>query len=632
MPQGTAVATEVAPPTIGKKPAKYKGHPFPKLQAPTSRPPEHVIEVRGAPSVRAEARKAAALILKELGFTDVDTPGSETAQLLQAVKLEGNDVPYFPSVVKLTEGISGVHIALSVVANKLTKMKMGKYQDVSLNTDHAFQTLNSQYAITVKGIGGINQLITCIEDDDELRPPDYHFRYLWGNIFSTKDNNFIFLSAKFDKPEKLLASTGFEKEEIKELLRSDGKIILDPKKLLDAVEKKISTTWNALDIEDAMTKKHHCAVVPMTTEEFMKSEQGRALSSKPAVEIDPIPHPDITRNWPAAGLPDVPQTSPPRLLLGVKIIELTRVLAGPRVGTCLASYGTTNTKVSSADLEDFPHLVYDTNVGKRSIFLDLKSKEGKAKMRELVSQADMIISNYAWGALDRLGFGPRQCAEIIKDRNRGIIYVETNAFGFHGPQAKNPGFDKLAQMITGVCYEQGKYTLYDPAPSKVIPTSVPMPFCDMTTGHLGALGGMTALYRRAVHGGSYLVRASLTQTAMWYQRLGYYAPEVSRQLMAGYPKQEVDPPLFPPRIDSFLASEILPVYRPDVYEDRFFFTSRGPFGEIRTVRPPVKMSLTPLRYVLPARPIGFDPEQKFYTEDEKIGADIAIEDSSKPRL
>ena len=132
------------------------------------------------------------------------------------------------------------------------------------------------------------------------------------------------------------------------------------------------------------------------------AQQGKALSAVPAIEVDPIPHPDITRNWPPAGLPDLPQTSPPRLLLGVKIIELTRVLAGPRIGTCLASYGTTNTKISSADLEDFPQLVYDTNVGKRSVFLDLKSKEGKAKMVELISEADMLISKCVVGSFARL--------------------------------------------------------------------------------------------------------------------------------------------------------------------------------------------------------------------------------------
>lgn len=446
-----------------------------------------------------------------------------------------------------------------------------------------------------------------------MRPPDYHFRYLWANIFPTKDNDWIFLSAKFDKPEKLLGTCGFTPKEAAELIKGDGKIIFDPKRLLDEVGNKIKSKWNALDIEAEMTKKHHCAVVPLSYQAFLKTEQGKILNEKPAIEIDALPHPDISKNWPPAGLPDVPQTSPPRLLLGVNVIELTRVLAGPRVGTCLASYGTNNIKISSPDLEDFPQLVFDTNVGKRSAFLDLKSKEGKAQMRKLISEADIVVSNYAWGALDRLGFGPRQCAEIVKDRNRGIIYVESNCFGFHGPYAKNPGFDKLAQMISGVCYEQGKYTNYQPAPSQPIPTSVPIPFCDMTTGHFGSLGAMAALYRRALHGGSYLVRASLTQTAMWYQRLGYYPPEVTKQLMASYPPQDVDAPLFPPRIDSFLAAEILPVYRPDVFDPKFFMDTKGPCGEVRMIRPPVKMSLAPLRYVLPTRPIGYDPEARFYT-------------------
>jgi hypothetical protein len=96
---------------------------------------------------------------------------------------------------------------------------------------------------------------------------------LWGNIFPTKDNNWIFLSAKFDKPEKLLAACGFNAAESAELLKGDGKIIYDPKKLLDTVAKKMKTDWNALAIEDEMTKKHHCAVVPLPYKDFLQTEQ-----------------------------------------------------------------------------------------------------------------------------------------------------------------------------------------------------------------------------------------------------------------------------------------------------------------------------------------------------------------------
>lgn len=120
------MSTQAASVVPGKQKTQ-KGHPFARLAVPTHRPAQYAVEVRGAPSVRAESRKAAVSILRELGFTDVDDPTSETRRLVDAVALEGNDVPYFPSVLKITEGISGVHIALSVVANKLTKMKYGTW-------------------------------------------------------------------------------------------------------------------------------------------------------------------------------------------------------------------------------------------------------------------------------------------------------------------------------------------------------------------------------------------------------------------------------------------------------------------------------------------------------------------------
>lgn len=352
-----AVASNAGP--AASAPAKaqrYKGHPFPRLQAPTSKPKQHDFQVQGAPSVRADTKRAAASLLRELGFLDVDTPGSETKQLLDAVHLEGNDTPFYPSVVRLEAGISGVHVALSVVANKLTKLKYGqwviswggegvaklratlspisysrhfanashvplrliRYQDVSLNTDHAFQTLNSQYAIHLKGVGNVTKVIESIEDDDAMRPPDYHFRYvcrqfgtlgkhrrmgcsdwetrfvyrtdldwtgltldslsywssyLWGNVFETRDNDWIYFSAKFDKPVKLLGACGFSQKEAEDLLKGDGKIIFDPKKLLDSVADKVKKQWDAKAIEAEMTKKHHCAVVPLSYQDFLKSEQ-----------------------------------------------------------------------------------------------------------------------------------------------------------------------------------------------------------------------------------------------------------------------------------------------------------------------------------------------------------------------
>ncbi len=122
MPPAVATATAAKPMKQKTKP----GHPFPRLKVPTHKPAEHNISVQGALSVRAESKKAAISILRELGYADVDTPGSETRMLVDAVALEGNDTPYFPAVLKITEGISGVHIALSVVANKLTKLKMGQ--------------------------------------------------------------------------------------------------------------------------------------------------------------------------------------------------------------------------------------------------------------------------------------------------------------------------------------------------------------------------------------------------------------------------------------------------------------------------------------------------------------------------
>jgi hypothetical protein len=111
------------------------------------------------------------------------------------------------------------------------------------------------------------------------------------------------------------------------------------------------------------------------------------------------------------------------------------------------------------------------------------------------------------GALERRGLGPQQLAAI----RPGIIYVSINCYGHVGPWLERPGWEQLAQTVTGLAVAQG-------TPDR--PERMPVAACDYTTGYLAALGTLVALGRRAREGGSYHVRASLVQSGMWFQRLG----------------------------------------------------------------------------------------------------------------
>ena len=123
------------------------------------------------------------------------------------------------------------------------------------------------------------------------------------------------------------------------------------------------------------------------------------------------------------------------------------------------------------------------------------------------SESDVFSQGYRAGALARRGFGPEQLAEL----RPGLIYVSINCYGHTGPWEARPGWEQLAQTVTGIAAAEG-------TPDR--PARMPVAACDFTTGYLAALGTLVALGRRAREGGSYHVRASLCQSGMWFTRLG----------------------------------------------------------------------------------------------------------------
>lgn len=205
----------------------------------------------------------------------------------------------------------------------------------------------------------------------------------------------------------------------------------------------------------------------------------------------------------------------------------------------LAQLGADVLRVSSADIFDYPPHDLGINLNKRCVELDLKSPSGKAKMRQLVTEADIVVNNLLFGSLDKLGFGFKDVLELVQDRPRGIIYVETNTFGFYGPLAALPGVEPLGQNMTGLSYHQGRFQPYTD-PNLQMPSFTSVMLCDVTTGLNTAAGVLAALYKRSQIGGSYLVRGSLTQTALFVQDLGMYKDEeMVRRLWDGYPRHEV---------------------------------------------------------------------------------------------
>lgn len=323
--------------------------------------------------------------------------------------------------------------------------------------------------------------------------------------------------------------------------------------LTPEVVRAAAARWDATDLEDALAAAGQCGARARTSEEWLAHAQGLALSPLAVVEIEKIGEADPP--------PLAPGTTP---LDGVRVLDLTRVLAGPTCGRTLACHGADVLRVGSPLLPSIPPFVLDTGHGKRSCFVDLDDDGGRAVLDRLVAEGDVFSCGYRAGALDRRGFGPDDLAE----RHPGTVYVSINAYGHRGPWQARPGWEQLAQAATGVAITHG---------SVEAPQLLPAAATDYTTGYLGAYGAMVALARRQVEGGSWHVRVSLAQTAMWLQRVG---ADLDASAATG-----------PGDIDRLMVESVTPS------------------GVLTHLGPVAQLSATPPRWTCPSVPLGTHPPE-----------------------
>lgn len=496
----------------------------------------------------AVARSMARDLLAMVGVTRAAVHDLDA--LVDGIELTGPREPFVPSPWRISEMMVATHIAFSVLGQVVSRSRLGQTQKASISTAHASMTIWQGYTMFWSlANGSWNEIAAKLR---VVPPPEGtypHFMVLTGHVWRCKDGQWIYLFSSFSPPDAFLRVMGFSDLEIKRLLDLTHQVpdYVDTdwplthrrqKEFVEAFRQKV-LEWNAKDLEAAYLKAKVGAVIcPLTGEEFDRSEQGKALASHPAIEIQKFD------GWAPAPMGKLDTKGAERgLLSGIKVLELTRVLMGPTMGLQLANYGATSIRVASPLVQDAPVYDFTMNTNKRAIPLDLKDPKDKARFLELLQDADVLIQNNAYGALERMGLSAQDVFELVKKRGRGIVYVEGSSFGFHGPLASAFGFEQLGQMLAGLCVEQGKHQIFSPPipSSEAPPTLLPAANCDVNTGSFGALGALAALWRREREGGSYLVRVSLTQTARQLRDFGTYSdPKDIEKLMRGFPPIESD--------------------------------------------------------------------------------------------
>jgi crotonobetainyl-CoA:carnitine CoA-transferase CaiB-like acyl-CoA transferase len=196
-------------------------------------------------------------------------------------------------------------------------------------------------------------------------------------------------------------------------------------------------------------------------------------------------------------------TSVRRPLAGLKIVDLTRVIAAPATGRSLAELGASVMRVTASHLPDFTGLQPDLNWGKWNCNPDLRNEEDKKKLRDLILDADVVINGYRPCRFHKYGAGPEEVFELCSSRKRGIIYVRENCFGWDGPWAHRSGWQPISDANCGIATGFGRAMGNDEAVIPVFPNS------DYCTGIAGSRAVLQALMEQAEKGGSYLVDTSL---------------------------------------------------------------------------------------------------------------------------
>jgi len=428
------------------------------------------------------------------------------------VAFTGSD-PVFPTPYLVGTAGAAVLGAVGLAASDLWFLRTKRIQGVTVDVRAAAAAMRSARYLTIDG-----------------KPP----KELWDPLsgyYPAKDGRWVSIHCNF--PNHRDAAMGVLG-------------IPDNCAASRAAAEEASRAWDGLALEEAIHAAQGCAGLARAAAEWAQHPHAAAVAVQPLLEIQKI----------GEAKPE-PLPIGIRPLSGIRVLDLTRVLAGPTCARTLAEHGADVLKISGAHLPDSGVSEFDTGIGKLSAHLDLRTPAGIDTLRGLLREADVFSQSYRPGALAARGFSPEQAAEI----RPGIVYVTLSAWGTAGPWRERRGFDSIVQTVSGMAYAQGGEK----------PRLMPVSVIDYVSGYLMAFGAMVALARRAREGGSWLVRVSLARTGKWIVDRGFF--------------------------EGFSS-----VQNPEVKD--LLVKTKSPIGEIEHLKPVLQLSKTAPYWERPPVPLG----------------------------
>jgi crotonobetainyl-CoA:carnitine CoA-transferase CaiB-like acyl-CoA transferase len=440
----------------------------------------------------------------------------------RAVEITGGADPILPTPFRIGEAGTATLAAVGLAVSDLWELRTGRRQQIAIDTRQATASLRSGNYMKLDGV-----------------PVSYARNAVMG-AYPAKNGRWSYLHCNFPNH------------------RAAALKVLGVPEDREAVRKAVAR-WDALELEEAIIAAKGAGGMVRTMAEWAQHPQGAAVASLPLMEIVRI-----------GDSPPEPLRSGDRPLSGVRVLDLTRVIAGPACARTLAEHGADVLKITAAHLPSLGRQEYDTGHGKLSAYLDLREAKDAEILRGLVRDADVFSQGYRPGTIAGRGFSPEALAQL----RPGIVVVSLSAFGHVGPWASRRGFDTVIQTVSGITNRQGEL-FPGAAPG---PKFSPVSAIDFLTGYLMAFGAMVALARRTREGGSWLVRISLAQVGRWLVARG----EVPEAELKDVPEE-------------FTPAEL----------ERWSITSTTPVGRLQHLGPVLRLSETPPRWARPTVPLGY---------------------------
>ena len=440
--------------------------------------------------------------------------GGEPAAL-DEVTLTGEE-PQLPSSFRVAAAAQASIAAAGLAAAQIRQLRSGQSQGLAVDMRHAVVECRSERYLRVDG---------------KSPPPTWD---VIAGIYQIGDGRYVRLHTNFPHHQAAVCK------------------VLNCKPVRDEVQAALMN-WEAEAFETAAYAAGGVVAMMRSHDEWSASPHARALAALPTITFEKIGE-AAPKPWPAGDRP----------LAGIRVLDLSRVIAAPVAGRTLAAHGADVLLISGPDLPAIPWLTIDTGRGKLTSFVDLSSEQGRGVLRDLLAQADIFSQGYRPRAIANLGFAPEDAARI----NPGIVYVSLSAYGHSGPWAERRGYDSLVQTTTGFNHAEGQAAGIDG------PKELPAQMLDHATGYLMAFGAMMAKARQSREGGSWHVRVSLAQTGRWLWNLGRVADGL--------------------KTADLQADAVSP----------FFEQVPSGFGPLRAVSHSAILSKTPARWERPAMPLG----------------------------